>query len=297
MANSKAPQADFAPAWLKIPSENSKPSGSKQADQSEDKSSKSNRRNDYYYSGYPAYTPDYGYLQRQRSFEHYESPKYGSSKYRTHSVEDDYYGQPYQMYDFYNGYGYDKYGGQYNSQPSLHRQSPKENKYQHPHAYPSQMSSGYPSYYEPYSYDVYALGDPYFYSYARPPSRRSHQERGGDKDYKTNKNAGLKELSKEKEGKSEEKDKEEPNEEEPKDFNEEFPLLNGDGSEQSVSSKSDKAAGKGGVWDKSNPKIHTKPSYVPRAESKPAQTEMVSSKELVNKVQGANIYKALVPSK
>lgn len=121
MAAHNAPKHDFAPAWLKIPSqENPKPAGSKTLE-----SDKSARSRPNYYSRHP----NYAELHRQNSFENYYDGKRRGPP-RHHSVDDDYYPYPpYGHYGYYNGYGM-----HYNSNPSIFRSPPsREPKYpQHP---------------------------------------------------------------------------------------------------------------------------------------------------------------------
>ena len=63
-------------------------------------------------------------------------PSGQNSKFRHHSVDDDYYAYYNGPYNYYNGYGYpEKFGMHYSSQPSLLRSAgQRDSKYQHPHA-------------------------------------------------------------------------------------------------------------------------------------------------------------------
>lgn len=172
MATNNAPKHDFAPAWLKIPSQDSsKPSGSKQG----------------------------------KRF-----PPGQSGKFRHHSVDDDYYAYYNNPYNYYNGYAYpEKFGMHYGSQPSLLRSAgQRDSKYQHPHARYSggqQVNVGYSPYYEflP-SYEYYG-NDSYYGNYPQGSrnggSKRSYYEKEGRSNSKEGKD---KEDKKEKEN---EKDK------------------------------------------------------------------------------------------
>ncbi|KAK7485365.1 hypothetical protein BaRGS_00023464 [Batillaria attramentaria] len=224
MAASNAPKHDFAPAWLKIPSD-TKPAGSKSTSHQQDRSRQ--RREENFYNRYGSDYPKP--LNRQNSFDLYDvskrySPSHGS-KYRHHSVEDDYY--------YYYGYGYnypyDPYSVQFGSQPSLPRQSARDVKYQHPPSRFSQMNGSYPGY---YYYDFYPQGEGYAHysspSHSNKRAQYGREGRGESKD------------SKDSDKSSHDGDDKEKN------FNDDFPSLNGTDEDAEVKpSKS----GNGGVWD------------------------------------------------
>ncbi|KAK3089228.1 hypothetical protein FSP39_001937 [Pinctada imbricata] len=257
MAAHNAPKHDFAPAWLKIPSqENPKPSGSKQL---EDKSRPRPYKDDYY----SRHGPDYARLHRQHSFENFYDGKRGggSGKFRHHSVEDEYYPYPYGPYGYYNSYGMP-----YSSNPSVFRSPPnRDSKYpQHPSLRYGQMNGAYPGYYDLYNFDYYH-GDPYFSSYPgnreRAGSKRSHYEKDGRSNSKDGKE------------KENEKTKGDGEEEEKPTFQEDFPSLNGE--EEKHNSK---VTNGGGVWE-----------HPPHGKG--------GSSKFGERGQAANIYKSLVPNK
>lgn len=182
MATSNVPRHDFAPAWLKIPSQDNLKSAAscKQSGQNDksgrlkkDDSSGNISGSHSHNSSSSRYNSDYSKLHRQHSFENYqENKRYLSNqpKYRHHSVDDDYYSYPYGHYNnYYNGYntGYDKYNMQYGSQPSLLRPPSRQEavKYQHPNSrFPNQVP-GYQNYYDVYPQDYHhggGGGDPYY---------------------------------------------------------------------------------------------------------------------------------------
>lgn len=241
MATNNAPKHDFAPAWLKIPNqENSKPPGTKQG----------------------------------KRF-----PSGPNSKFRHHSVDDDFYAYTYGPYGYYNGYGYpEKFNVHYTSQPSLLRTpGQRDSKYQHPHARygTSQgMNVGYPPYYDflpPYEYYP---NDPYYNTNNTYSSRGSTKRSYYEKDGRTNSKEGKdKEEKKEKEG-----EKEKP-------FNDDFPSLNG-GVEKSTSEGSKQVNGTG-VWD--NPPINKT--------GKSGEDNCETSQQASKVLRDANIYKNLVPNK
>lgn len=227
MAASNVPKHDFAPAWLKIPSDTvSKPAGSKSTPHTQDRSRQ--RRDENFYNRYGADYPRP--LNRQNSFDLYDaskrySPSHGS-KYRHHSVEDDYY--------YYYGYGYnypyDPYSVQFGSQPSLPRSNGRDMKYPHPPSRFSQMNGSYPGY---YYYDFYPHGEGYtHYSSPSHSSKRAQYGRDG---------RGESKESKDSDRSSHDGDDKEKN------FNDDFPSLNG--TDEDVDTKPSKNTGSGGVWD------------------------------------------------
>ncbi|XP_060591040.1 vasculin-like protein 1 isoform X2 [Ruditapes philippinarum] len=280
MATNNAPKHDFAPAWLKIPnSENSKPPGNKQGEtSSEDRFNRNYHREESALSHKHPY--DSSRLHRQFSLEHKidESKRFpsgGSSKFRHHSVDDDYY-YTYAPYGYYNGYSYpDKYGMHYSSQPSLLRSGgQRDSKYQHPHARYGAgqgMNVGYPPYYDFIPpYDYYG-NEPYYNNY--PPGRGGAKRNYYEKEGRSN--------SKEGKDKDEKKDKDTEKE---KPFNDDFPSLNGEEKPSSNQGSSKQMNGTG-VWD--NP---------PKGSNgKPGEESNDSSQSKV--LRDANIYKNLVPNK
>merc|ERR550532_3750431 len=104
MATPKAPKHDFAPAWLKIPDQDSsKPSGPKSAEHA--KGGRKNKKDDYYNYRYGSSEYMYAPLQRQRSFDnYYDERRYSPQKFRHHSVDDDYYNAAPYNYPYYNDY-------------------------------------------------------------------------------------------------------------------------------------------------------------------------------------------------
>ncbi|KAL5017052.1 hypothetical protein ScPMuIL_006641 [Solemya velum] len=264
MATNNAPKHDFAPAWLKIqPQENPKPSGSQKADHQGERQSKQRPHKDDNRSG-----PDYARLHRQHSFDnYYEGKRYPlnnhTSKFRHHSIDDDYYAFPYG-YGYYDSYGYD--GMHYNSQPSLFRPNLRDGKYQHPNARFGQVNGAYHGYYDLYPYEYYH-GDPYYSSYPgnRGGSKRSYYEKEG--------------RSNSKEGKEKENDKS-SKERERKDkpvSTEDFPSLNGTDAREEGKSKPVNGSG---VWD--NPPLGKGP-FDDCGEGKSHSS--------------SNIYRVLLPNK
>lgn len=225
MAASNAPKHDFAPAWLKIPSD-TKPAGSKSTSNPQDRSRQ--RRDENFFN---RYGPDYPrQLNRQNSFDLYDaskrcSPSHGS-KYRHHSVEDDYY---YYGYGYYN-YPYDAaYPMEFGSQPSIPRPSSREIKYPLPPSRYSQMNGSYPGY---YYYDFYPQGEGYTqYSSPTHSSKRANYGREG---------RGESKESQDSDRSHDEDDKE-------KNFNDDFPSLNG--MDEDSEAKPSKNTGSAGVWD------------------------------------------------
>ncbi|CAH1774536.1 unnamed protein product [Owenia fusiformis] len=298
MATAKAPKHDFAPAWLKIPNEESKPSGSKQAEHQSSssngsKSSHGGSRREKSYSGgsnnrHPG--PDYGYLPRQRSFDapFEDRGRYNNtnSRFRQHnSVDDDYYGY-YNGY-YGNSYGYDGYGSHhYRSQPiGLPVRGMDGGKYQHPHAnYHHQGPPGPPGYppfydyphdYPPHDYPPhdYYYGGESFYNYGRPGGKKNYYDKSGSG--KTGKDREIKEKA----------------DGEAVKLEEEFPSLNG---EEASEEKAAKVNGKS-VWDSCSSKVKRGTSLSPKNEH---SSPVLLKKELPNKSQSSsNMYKALVPNK
>lgn len=226
MAAHNAPKHDFAPAWLKIPSqENPKPAGSKILE-----SDKSARSRPNYYSRHP----NYAELHRQNSFENYYDGKRRGPP-RHHSVDDDYYPYPpYGHYGYYNGYGM-----HYNSNPSIFRSPPsREPKYpQHPSMRFGQMNGGYPGYYDLYAgpFDYYGE-QPFFSSYpSSRNSKKSHYEKEGRSNSKEGKEKDINEKPKTKEDEEGEKPI----------LPEDFPSLNGDENNE----KASKITNGGSVWE------------------------------------------------
>lgn len=240
MATNNAPKHDFAPAWLKIPNaENAKPPGNKQGKR--------------FLSG-------------------------TGSKFRHHSVDDDYYAYSYSPYGYYSGYPYpDKYGMHYNSQPSMQRvNGQRDAKYQHPHARfgTSQgMNVAYPSYYDFIPpYDYYG-SDPYYTSF--PPGRSNLKRNFYEKEGRSNSREGKeKEEKKDKDG-----EKEKP-------FTDDFPSLNGE--EKTSPTGSQQQLNGNGVWE--NPPISKAGS------GKPGEESSVDASQC-KLLRDANIYKSFIPNK
>ncbi|KAK7099632.1 vasculin-like [Littorina saxatilis] len=236
MAASNAPKHDFAPAWLKIPNENTRPAGSK-GSHAQDRN-RQQRRDENYYNRYGAEYPRG--LNRQNSFDMFDASKRYSpshaSKYRHHSVEDDYY------YN-YAGYGYpypypspysDPYSMQFGSQSSIQR---RDIKYPPPPPHPSrfgQMNGSYQGY--NYYYDFFPPGEG-FNTYGgggHSSSKRSHYARDGRGESKESKDSDRSSHD------DDDKDKL---------FNDDFPSLNGTDEDGDASAKTSKNPSSGGVWD------------------------------------------------
>jgi len=263
MASNNAPKHDFAPAWLKIPNqENSKPPGTKQGEAChEDRFSRS-----YHSEGSPLSPTGSDYSKRFTTSQ--------GSKFRHHSVEDDYYAYTYGPYSYYNGYGYDKYNMHYGSQPTLLRaQAQRDSKYQHPHARygpaPGQaVNVGYQSYYDFLPHYEYYGSDPYYTNYSTARGSKRNSEKEG--------------RSNSKEGKEKDEKKEKDGEKD-KPFHEDFPSLNG-GTEKCNGKTSGQMNGSG-VWE--NPPNSKNGGRVGEESYDTSQS----------KVLRENIYKNLVPNK
>lgn len=212
MATNNAPKHDFAPAWLKIPTQEApkQSGGAKPFDSDKSSRPRSHKDDSFFNKRHPL-----------------------TGKYRHHSVEDDYYNAypPYGPYGYYNGYGMP-----YTTQPSIYRSPSREGKYP-PNMRFNQMNGApyQPGYYDLYPFDYYHGDHPYYPNYqnSRVNTKRSNYERDG----RTN--------SKEKEdktkGKDEEKDK--PS------FQDDFPSLNGNGEEKSESATNGKLSNGSSVWE------------------------------------------------
>lgn len=125
MADSNLPKQDFAPPWLKFPSETTKTSNQKSSSHQNDRNRQ--RRDEPYYP-----RADFGRLHRQNSFDFPDGKRYPQSqnKYRHHSVDDDYYGYSYGYGGYYPpSHSYEKLAMQYSSQPSLTRNMGRDGKY------------------------------------------------------------------------------------------------------------------------------------------------------------------------
>lgn len=237
MATSNVPRHDFAPAWLKIPSQDNLKSAAscKQSGQNEKAGrlkkddSAGNITGSHSHNSSSRYNSDYSKLHRQHSFENYqENKRYLTSqpKYRHHSVDDDYYSYPYGHYNnYYNGYntGYEKYSMQYGSQPSLLRPPSRQEsgKYQHPNSRFTGQVAGYTNYYDVYQQD-YHHGDPYYNPYLGRPGngRKNLYERENRLGNPKNEGIGSKDRDYvDRSNKDTSKDRHL--------FNDEFPLLNG----------------------------------------------------------------------
>lgn len=255
MATNKAPKHDFAPAWLKIPDQDGKSSGSKQNDY--DRAVARNSRKDDYYNGYNyPHCHDYPYhgghpLQRQRSFDYYEDRRYPPQKFRHHSVDDDYY-SPYGGYPhYYNGYNYEKYSSHYRSQPQLYR----EGKYQHPNARYSQVAGMYPPpppppypydpYYDYYGGEYYPPPPGYMRGPGCPPGPPMGKRFPNDKDARFGRSGDRDGRSSDSNGPTSRKAS----------LEDDFPSLNGD----STPHDKEKAMSRG-VWD-SQSKDMSRPGY------------------------------------
>ena len=211
MATNNAPKHDFAPAWLKIPTqETPKQSGGSKPFDSE----KGNNR--------PRSHKDDSFFNKRHPLS--------SGKYRHHSVEDDYYNAypPYGPYGYYNGYGMP-----YNSQPSIYRSPSREGKYP-PNMRFGQLNGAYPpGYYDLYSFDYYHGDHSYYANY---PNNRVNTKRGNyERDGRTN----SKEKDDKSKGKDEDKDK--------PPFQDEFPSLNGE--EKSETTTNGKLTNGSSVWE------------------------------------------------
>ncbi|KAL3868179.1 hypothetical protein ACJMK2_041011 [Sinanodonta woodiana] len=278
MATNNAPKHDFAPAWLKIPSpDTTKPSTSRQAEQTSDKSSSRTRKEDSLHSSNSRYGPDNSRLHRQHSFEnYYEGKRYPSgqsSKFRHHSVDDDYYAYTYDPYGYYNGYGYEKFGMHYTSQSSIFRGpgAPRDGKYQHPNARFGQLNGAFPGYYEMAPYDYYSEAYYNGYTSARP-QQTTNSKRGYLKEEG---------RSNSKEGKDKEGEKKDKDSDKDKPFNDDFPSLNGDFDQQD--NKGSKQLNGTGVWD--NPPLGK------------GKDDLKTGHSSIKSQGGLQIYKSLVPNK
>ncbi|KAK3584828.1 hypothetical protein CHS0354_006247 [Potamilus streckersoni] len=244
MATNNAPKHDFAPAWLKIPSpDTTKPSTSRQAEQTSDKSSSRTRK---------------------------RYPSGQNSKFRHHSVDDDYYAYTYDPYSYYNGYGYEKFGMQYTSQPSLFRGpgGPRDGKYQHPNARFGQLNGAFPGYYEMTPYDYY--GEAYYNGYTSSRLQQSSSTKRGY--YKEEGRSNSKE-GKDKEGEKKDTDKDKP-------FNDDFPSLNGDFDQDTKGSKQLNGTG---VWD--NPPLGK------------GKDDLKTGNTGIKTHGGLQLYRSLLPNK
>ncbi|GAB1608287.1 uncharacterized protein LOC115214039 isoform X1 [Argonauta hians] len=180
MATSNVPRHDFAPSWLKIPSQEnlkSSPSCKRQVGQSDKPLRQRREEISGENSGCQTpvsnrYSSESSKLHRQNSFESYQDNKryFSGQTKSSHSVDDD-HSYSYGSYgSYYNGYGsvYEKYGMQYGFQPPLLRSPSRETsgKYQQSSShFNSPVSSGFSNYYyDSYPQDYYH-GDAYYNSF------------------------------------------------------------------------------------------------------------------------------------
>ncbi|XP_036360911.1 uncharacterized protein LOC115214039 isoform X1 [Octopus sinensis] len=185
MATSNVPRHDFAPSWLKIPSQEnlkSSPSCKRQVGQSDrhvrqrrEETGGENSNGQTPVSN--RYNSESLKLHRQSSFENYYDNKHyfsGQTK-SSHSVDGDHsysYG-PYGNY--YNGYSsvYEKYDMQYNFQPPLLRSHTRQEsgKYQQPVShFNSPVNSGFSNYYYDSYPQEYYHGDVYYSTFETRPA-------------------------------------------------------------------------------------------------------------------------------
>ncbi|XP_074640220.1 vasculin-like protein 1 isoform X2 [Tubulanus polymorphus] len=163
MAANRAPKNDFAPAWLKIPTDGKSTNGCKP----ETKAIKDEQRIRH----------DSGNNDRRRGQQ---------QRHRHNSVEDDYFNH--YPYGYFPAYGsFDKYGNHYRSQPMLYRPTFRDGKYQHPNARFSQvpMTPGAPLPYYEYPYEFYDAN--YYSPYVRSNNSRHHGSRDKNNDKKNGK--------------------------------------------------------------------------------------------------------------
>ncbi|XP_064624357.1 vasculin-like [Lineus longissimus] len=261
MASSKAPNHDFAPAWLKIPPNDNRPSGGNHSERWQ------HSRKDDSHGSYNKYVQDYVYgpLPRQRSFESYDDGHRppGPTKQRHHSIDDDYYNQM-AYAGYYNGYyNNENYGSHYRSQPMLYRPGPREGKYQHPHSrYGQQVNGGFsPNYYD-YQYDFY--GD-----YYNPYNERTDKQTNGKQRDPRKERRQSGDLSK------------------PKlDQDDDFPSLNGDVIEGEKSGQQGTVSGNS-AWE-NPPKVQNNMS-----DSRQSSPD-IQSREETNDKNSSSMYKAVV---
>ncbi|KAL8598587.1 hypothetical protein ACOMHN_013470 [Nucella lapillus] len=219
MAASNAPKHDFAPSWLKIPNsnENTRPVGSRNS-HAQDRS----HQHDYY----TRYNGDYPRpLNRQNSFDMYDgSRRYSPSKFRHHSMEDDYYVNYYNYAPY--PLGYNDYPMQFRSQPSLPRQDLK---------YSSASSSRFGQVNGSYNgigpvCDFFPSGEG-FNGFGHS-AKRSHYARDGRTESRESRDSDRSQRD---------------GGEEDKMFKDDFPSLNGTNEDGDV--KMPKNTSSGGVWD------------------------------------------------
>ncbi|XP_076463246.1 uncharacterized protein LOC143295437 [Babylonia areolata] len=229
MAASNAPKHDFAPSWLKIPNpnENTRPAGSRNS-LPQDRSRQ--RHDDGYYSRYSG--GDYPRpLNRQNSFDMYEgtrrySPSH-ASKFRHHSMEDDYYMNYYNYAPYPLAYN-EHYSMQFRSQPSLPRQ---DMKYPPASSRFGQTNGSYNGF-GPFC-DFFPPGEGFSsYGGGGHNTKRSHYARDGRTESKESRDSDRSQTD------GDEKDKI---------FNDDFPSLNGTDEDADV--KTSKSTSSGGVWD------------------------------------------------
>ncbi|XP_059141960.1 vasculin-like [Physella acuta] len=179
MAESNVPKQDFAPPWLKFPTTDSSKSQSQKLSNYQGERNRQRREDPYHPRS------DYNRLHRQTSFDFHDSKRYPPSqgKYRHHSVDDDYYGYPYNYGYYAPNYNYEKYSMQYSSQPSLARQGSRDTKY-NPGRFPQVNGADFSPHYELYEPPYYHQG----------PHKRSHYDKDYHKDTRDddgkNKNKG-----------------------------------------------------------------------------------------------------------
>lgn len=328
MASSKAPKHDFAPAWLKIPNQESSKSdrGSVRVGDRENRG----RRDDYHRGGGGAgqggsggggppasnsYHTDYlSYpLPRQRSFDSYEADHHRPFVHanRHNSFEDDYhyharYHPQHQAAGYHNGYDdVDRYSNQYRSQPLLHRTPPSRDsrpgdvRHQGPR-YPSTQINGH-GYPGPGYYD-YQLYDPH--SYPRGGNSRDEPDRyyNGYPPSRGRANSSSDYLDRKESIASKDRQTNDTDKQRTVKLEEEFPSLNGDADsndqKSTVSTTPSATTGKGesakNAWE-TPPKVQKKSLSRSEHHHSPGSPDLTRKEN--DKPSSTSIYKALVPSK